>query len=116
MPPQRTNLVLTTDIPDVKLDILVGDSLDVEADGRNGGDVLAELELVENGGLAGGVETEHEQSHFLGSEDLAHHLGELGTHDCGFLLSVSGRFGVGYCFERGLSSREGGVVDVGKEN
>lgn len=80
MPPQGTNLVLTADIPDVKLDILVGDRLDVEADGGDGGDVLAELELVEDGGLAGGVEAEHEEAHFLGSEDLAHDFGELATH------------------------------------
>lgn len=49
MSPQRTNLVLTTDIPDIELDILVGDALDVESDGRDGGDVLVELQLVENG-------------------------------------------------------------------
>lgn len=83
MSPKRTDLVLATDIPDVKLDILVGDGLDVEADGGNGGDVLAELELVEDGGLAGGVEAEHEEAHFLGSEDLAHDFGELATHGYG---------------------------------
>lgn len=57
MPPQRPDLVLTTDVPDIKLDVLVGDGLDVEADGGDGGDVLAELELVEDGGLASGIET-----------------------------------------------------------
>lgn len=89
MPPERTDLVLATDIPDVELDVLVGDGLDVEAHGGDGGDVLAELELVENGGLAGGVEAEHEQAHFLRSEDLAHHLGELTAHGCGVGLCVS---------------------------
>lgn len=49
MSPQRTDLVLATDIPDVELGVLVGDGLDVEADGGNGGDVLVELELVEDG-------------------------------------------------------------------
>jgi hypothetical protein len=88
MPPERTDLVLTTDIPDVELDVLVGDALDVEANGGNGGNVLAELELVEDGGLSGGVETEHEEAHFLGSEDLAHHLGQLATHGCDFLLGI----------------------------
>lgn len=65
MPPKRTNLVLTTNIPHIELDILVRDGLDVEADGGNGGDVLAELELVEDSGLAGGVESKHEQAHLL---------------------------------------------------
>ena len=82
MPPQRTNLVLTTDVPDIELDVLVGDGLDVEADGGDGGDVLAELELVEDGGLAGSVQAEHEEAHFLGSEDLAHDFGDLAAHGC----------------------------------
>lgn len=63
--PQRTNLVLATNIPDVELDVLVGDRLDVEADGGNGGDVLAELELVQDCCLSSSVETQHQQSHLL---------------------------------------------------
>lgn len=47
--PQRPNLVLSTDIPDVELDVLVGYTLDVETDGGNGGNFLVELQLVENG-------------------------------------------------------------------
>lgn len=74
MPPQRPNLILTTNIPDVEFYILVGDCLDVESDGGDCGDVLAELELVENGRLSGGVKTQHEQAHLLGTEDAAHHL------------------------------------------
>lgn len=46
--PQRTNLVLTTYVPDVKFDVLVGHALDVEADGRDSGDILVELQLVQN--------------------------------------------------------------------
>ena len=49
MSPQRTNLVLAADVPDIELCVLVCDGLDVEADGWNGGDVLVELELVEDG-------------------------------------------------------------------
>lgn len=48
MSPQRSNLVLAADIPDVELDILIRDRLDVEADCRDGGDVLVELEFVED--------------------------------------------------------------------
>lgn len=83
MPPQRPDLILATDVPNVELDVLVGDGLDVEADGGNGGDVLAQLELVEDGGFAGSVEAQHEQAHLLGAEDAAHHLGELASHDGG---------------------------------
>jgi hypothetical protein len=46
MSPQRSNLVLTTDIPDVELCILVRDGFDVEADCGDGSDVLFELEVV----------------------------------------------------------------------
>ncbi len=49
MPPQRTDLVLATNIPHVELCVLVCDSLDVEANGGDGCDVLVELELIENG-------------------------------------------------------------------
>jgi len=65
MPPQRTDLVLTTDIPHGELDVLVLDSLDVETDGRDGGDDFTELELVENRGLSGSVKTDHENAHLL---------------------------------------------------
>lgn len=47
--PQRSDLVLAADVPDVELGVLVRDGLDVEADGGDGGDVLVELELVEDG-------------------------------------------------------------------
>lgn len=57
VPPQWTDLILTTNIPDVEFDILVRDSLDVEADGGDSSDVLAQLELVEDGGLSGGIKT-----------------------------------------------------------
>lgn len=86
VPPQGPNLVLTANVPYIKFDVFVGNSFDVEANSGDRSDVLAELELVENGGLASGVETQHEQAHLLGSEDLSHHLGKLATHCGGFLL------------------------------
>jgi hypothetical protein len=85
MSPQRTDLVLSTDIPHVKLDILVCNSLDVESDSGDGGHVLVQLELVQNGRLSGGIESQHKEAHLLGSEDLAHHLGDLSTHFGGFV-------------------------------
>lgn len=48
MPPQRPDLVLSSHIPDVELDILVRDGLDVEAYGGNRRYVRVELQLVEN--------------------------------------------------------------------
>ena len=48
MPPQRSNLILPSHIPNVELYILIRDRLDVEADCRNGGDVGVDFELVEN--------------------------------------------------------------------
>jgi hypothetical protein len=38
--PQRADLVLSTNIPDVEFDVLVGDALNVETDSRNGSDIL----------------------------------------------------------------------------
>lgn len=53
MPPQRPDLVLSADIPDVEARVLVGDGLDVESDGGDGVDFAGgaggELEGVENG-------------------------------------------------------------------
>lgn len=65
MPPQRTDLVLSTDIPHGELDVLVLDGLNVEADGGDGGDDFTELELVQNGGLSCSVQTNHQDTHLL---------------------------------------------------
>jgi hypothetical protein len=48
MSPERSNLVLSADIPDVELCVFVRDRLYVEANGGDGGDVLLELEIVED--------------------------------------------------------------------
>lgn len=47
--PKRPNLVLSTDIPNIELRVLIRDGLDVEADGRDGSDVGIKLELVQDG-------------------------------------------------------------------
>lgn len=39
MPPQRSNLVLPSHIPNIELDVLVRDGLDVEADSWDSSDV-----------------------------------------------------------------------------
>jgi len=65
MSPERTDLVLSTDIPHGELNVLVLDSLDVEANCGNSGDDFAELKLVENGSLSGSVKSDHQDSHLL---------------------------------------------------
>ena len=66
--------------PDSERDVLVLHSLDVEANRWDGGDNLAELELVEDGGLTGGVEADHQDAHILLAEELAEELAEREAH------------------------------------
>jgi len=65
MPPERADLVLSSDIPHGELDVLVLDRLDVEADRRNGGDDFTKLELVEDSCLSGSVQANHQDAHLL---------------------------------------------------
>ena len=39
---------MTAHVPDIEFHVFVSNSLNVEADGRNCGDVLIQLEFVEN--------------------------------------------------------------------
>ena len=55
MAPERADLVLSAHVPHVELDVFVCYCFDVEADGRDGGDVLVEFELVEDCWKRGGV-------------------------------------------------------------
>jgi hypothetical protein len=49
-------------------------------DGRNGGDDLPKLQLVQNSGLTSGVETYHENAHLLLGEEPLKQLGESEPH------------------------------------
>ena len=80
--PQRTDLVLTTDIPHGEGDVLVLDSLDVETDGGDGGDDLSKLQLVKDGSLTGGIESDHQNTHLLLAEEPFERLGEKTAHGC----------------------------------
>ncbi len=53
---------LSTHIPDGHAEIAVRDSLYVEADRRDGGHKLTQLELVERAGLPGSVQSKHEDA------------------------------------------------------
>ena len=76
VPPEKSDLVLTTDIPHVEADVLVLDGLDVEANRGDGVDDLTELELVEDGCLASGIKTDHEDAHLAGADHALPDFGE----------------------------------------
>jgi hypothetical protein len=50
------------------LDVLVFYCFHVEANGGNGGHDFTEFEFVKDGGLACGVEADHQDSHVFGSK------------------------------------------------
>jgi hypothetical protein len=62
--PQDSDLVLATDVPNVELDVLELDGFHVETDGWDGVEDFAQLQLVNDGGLASGIQTEHQNSGF----------------------------------------------------
>mmetsp|Transcript_29082 Transcript_29082/g.62554 ORF Transcript_29082/g.62554 Transcript_29082/m.62554 type:complete len:221 (-) Transcript_29082:25-687(-) len=78
--PQGTDLVLTSDIPHGKANVLVLDSFHVETDGGDGGDDLTQLQLVEDGGLSGGIQTDHQDPHLLLAEHALPEARESETH------------------------------------
>ena len=69
----RSDLVLSADVPHCERDVLVLDGLHVEADGGDGGHHLAQLQLVQNGRLAGGVQTHHQYTHLRLAEAQRQH-------------------------------------------
>ena len=72
MAPEGTDLILSSDIPNGEADLLVFDSLNVEANGRDGGNNFSELQFVKDGGLSGSVKSNHKDSHvFLRMEEVA---------------------------------------------
>jgi hypothetical protein len=81
----------------------------------NGGDNFTKLQLVKNGGLSGGIETNHQDSHLLLAPQAVEQLGEGKTHIGGGL-----RCDVGRCVEGGrkgpsrvsCAAREGGSAHV----
>lgn len=80
---------MTTHVPDEEVDTFgfsdgAFDFLTIEADRGDGVEVLVELEAVERGGLAGGVEAEHDdvQRALCGGQrvEQARVLAHVGTH------------------------------------
>ena len=85
--PEAAQLVLTTDVPTVELKVLVLESLDVEADCRDRVDCFVQLHFVEDCGLAGGVEPEHEEAHLLvGAESSEEGSKNVVSHGFSFVV------------------------------
>ena len=78
--PEGADSVLASDVPHVHVEALVLDCFDVEADRRNRGDMFAEFKLVENGRLAGGVESEHQAARLAVPEPLLEEIAEEKSH------------------------------------
>lgn len=49
-------------------------------DSRDSGDDLAELELVEDGRLSGGIESDHEDTHLLLAEEAGDYVAPSSPH------------------------------------
>eukprot|EP00455_Lapot_gusevi_P015245 TRINITY_DN176_c0_g1_i6.p2 TRINITY_DN176_c0_g1~~TRINITY_DN176_c0_g1_i6.p2 ORF type:complete len:100 (+),score=2.24 TRINITY_DN176_c0_g1_i6:32-301(+) len=79
MAPQRTNLVLATHIPHSESDVAILDCLDVEANSGNGGHHLSQLQLVQNCCFTSGIQTHHQNAHFLLSKHALPELRKRGT-------------------------------------
>jgi len=54
----------------------------------NGGDDFTKLELVQNGGLSGSIETDHQNSHLLLSPQTIEQSRECDTHIDGVLSGL----------------------------
>jgi len=76
------NLVLSSDVPHSEADVLVLHSLHVEPDGGDGCDNFTQLQLVQDGGLAGGVEADHKDAHLLLPQPLEQSREQV-PHDYG---------------------------------
>ena len=64
--PQGAQHLLAADVPAVKLDVLVLQRLNIEANRWNRVDRLVQLHLEENGRLAGSVKAEYEHAYWSG--------------------------------------------------
>mmetsp|Transcript_4866 Transcript_4866/g.14537 ORF Transcript_4866/g.14537 Transcript_4866/m.14537 type:complete len:215 (+) Transcript_4866:85-729(+) len=82
VPPERSNLGLSTDVPHGERDVLVLDGLHVEPDGWDGGDDLSKLQLVQDGGLTRIIKAHHENTHLLLVAQLGEELREREPHAC----------------------------------
>mmetsp|Transcript_123679 Transcript_123679/g.346365 ORF Transcript_123679/g.346365 Transcript_123679/m.346365 type:complete len:267 (+) Transcript_123679:81-881(+) len=97
--PQLPDLVLAAHVPHGEAQVLVLHRLDVEADGRDGRHDLAELELVQDRGLARCIEADHEDAHLLLTHEALPDLREGEAHGAA-RLSTLARVGPSLCGTR----------------
>lgn len=103
MSPKRTNLVLSSYIPDSEWNVLVFDSFDIETctfllasflrwaafihtNSGNSCHNFTQFKLVQDGGLTSGIKTNHEDTHLSLTKELREYRRETNTH---FLLSFA---------------------------
>ena len=89
VPPEGSDLVLAADVPDGEGNVFVLDGFNVEADGRNGGDDLAEFKLVEDRGFPGRVQPDHQDAHLLLPEQTLKEAAKVKTHFLSFFRFFS---------------------------
>lgn len=80
MLPELSDFILSSDVPDCKLDLLKFNSFNVKSDGWDWWDNFTQLEFIEDGCLTGSVETEHQGSELLLSEEISEDFSEVKTH------------------------------------
>ncbi len=74
------DLVLSAHVPHRHGEVLNLDGVHVEADGGDGGDNLVELELVQDGGLPGAVQTDHANLGGDVREEAAQEVAQVVAH------------------------------------
>ncbi len=73
--------LLTANVPDGHGEILELHLLDIEPNGRDGGDDLVELQLVQDGGLPGGVQPKHADAGRRRAEQAVDKVGKEDSHN-----------------------------------
>eukprot|EP00413_Alexandrium_margalefii_P026231 CAMPEP_0204574040 /NCGR_PEP_ID=MMETSP0661-20131031/40364_1 /ASSEMBLY_ACC=CAM_ASM_000606 /TAXON_ID=109239 /ORGANISM="Alexandrium margalefi, Strain AMGDE01CS-322" /LENGTH=268 /DNA_ID=CAMNT_0051582527 /DNA_START=42 /DNA_END=849 /DNA_ORIENTATION=- len=78
--PKGSDLVLSANIPNSEAEVLVLNRLDIEPDGRDGGNHFAQLQFVQNRRLACGVKSDHQDAHVGLADEALPYLGESEAH------------------------------------
>ena len=80
VPPERSDLILSSDIPNCHFYLLEFDCFDIETDSWYCGDELSQFELIERSCLASAIQTEEKNSHFPFREEKRKHSGKVCPH------------------------------------
>ena len=80
--PEGAEASLATDVEHLELEVLVGDSGDVETNGGDGGVGFTEFELAQNSGLTSGVKADHDRTDFTLGKDEVPESRKFTAHFC----------------------------------